>query len=157
MTCQEQKPLRSLQNDSPVAQNHYFKIIPFDSKTSTSLAQSALKFRSQLSKVCFQYFGGLETILKPCFATETHVLIFLSGSSSLHLQNLNSNPREGQGLDFHQSFEINNDFSAIKSCFNTIPGPFRWLIMLNYDRPHADNCFHFSSFLVVKRLQGLLR
>ena len=29
--------------------------------------------------------------------------------------------------------------------------------MLNYDTPHADNCFHFSSFSVVKRLQGLVR
>ena len=35
---------------------------------------------------CQKYaFGGLETVLKPCLATETYFLIFLSGSSSLRL------------------------------------------------------------------------
>ena len=55
MTCQEQKPLIVLQNYSPFSQNHHFKIMPFHSKTPISVAWSALKFRSQLSKVRFRW------------------------------------------------------------------------------------------------------
>ena len=47
-------------------------------------------------------------------------------------------------LHFHQSFQINNDLLAINSCFTAVPWPFRWLIMLNYDMPHADE-FDFDG------------
>ena len=103
LTYQKQKPSSVLQNDSPVAHNHRFKMMHFHSKTSILVAQSALKFWSQLHKVCFRW-------LRDCFETTL-----------------------SHGSLCFEFFE-----------WVLLPMPFRWLIMLNYDTPHADE-FDFDG------------